>query len=96
MLEDDDIMPWGMYAGRPLSIIPRDYWQWLWKQDWFRDKDEHADLRAYCCRIIYSPEDFDVAVRMLFQEPRRVRRSPPIDDDDGDYGIGISDPFANA
>ena len=48
-MTDDDLMPWGKHADKPLGDVPDDYWQWFLRQDWC---DEWPDLVEYANTLI--------------------------------------------
>jgi hypothetical protein len=96
MLEDEDIMPWKPHRGKRLDEVPASYWQWCLRQPWFT-KEDHEDLYRYAVTHSQPPKSYEEVVREFLRGPKPRRRpSRPNDEDDGDYGIGISDPFANA
>lgn len=96
MLDDDDFMFWKPHCGKRLRDVPQAYWRWCLRQKWFTE-ERHHDLYHYALAHSRPTKSYEEVVRELYNEgkPRR-KPSRPNDEDDGDYGIGISDPFANA
>lgn len=93
MLEDDDLMSWNPHRGKKLRDVPKSYWAWCLRQEWFKD---HEDLYEYAKLAVCRSESYEEAVRSLREphrrsEPFRTRLDLKNPKDDG-----ISDPFANA
>ena len=47
-LHDEDVMPWGKWAGTPLGNVPDHYWRWFLDQAWCDQWPKLVEYANHC------------------------------------------------